>query len=474
MADEKHLEILNSGVENWNHWIRTNPNINVDLTGADLWNRNLIGINLSDVTLDKANLSDADLSGSNLSKADLRGTNLCDANLKGANLKEAQLLDAGLLSANLSYADISEADLSGSNLKYAKLKYSNLNKTWFLGSDLSGANLRGASLIEANLSKASLNRAVLIGTNLSKANLEKADLRDADLTEANLIGANLCHAKVSNSKLIWTMLSSANLHSANLENANLSFANLHSSNLSYANFENALCRGTNFSNARLENANMNNADFGETIFHNVSLVRVKGLELCNFYSLCCLDYLSLKKSGKLPIGFLKGCGLSDGFINNYLDLDKRPYLRYSIFISCCKEDVSFAQKIYMDLQDNGIRCWYLPEIIKEKQEIIKGFQNIISTEDRLLLIISENSNKTDWLEHKVKNGFLADEKYRNDTFLYPILLDGSLIRERGNWAKFILNSNEIGDFTNWKDPDSYKKALDKLLKHLRIRTVYVK
>ena len=57
MANKEQIEILRSGVKNWNIWINKHHYIIPNLSGADL----------SKANLPKANLSGANLSGANLS-----------------------------------------------------------------------------------------------------------------------------------------------------------------------------------------------------------------------------------------------------------------------------------------------------------------------------------------------------------------------------------------------------------------------
>jgi hypothetical protein len=79
-----------------------------DLSGANLSDADLSGVNLFGCDLSRANLSDAYLSGANLFGCDLFGCDLSDANLSRANLSGCDLSRA-----NLSRAYLSDATLSG-------------------------------------------------------------------------------------------------------------------------------------------------------------------------------------------------------------------------------------------------------------------------------------------------------------------------------------------------------------------------
>jgi hypothetical protein len=139
--------------------------------------------------------------------------------------------------------------------------------------DLIGTNLVGARRFQN-------------GTDLSNADLNHANLSDAYLTGANLTGADLNHASLSG-----TYLGLADLSNADLTDATLGMASL--------------------SGANLDGANLTRAGLSETIFANVNLTNVIGLETCYHHGPSLIDYRTLKKSGPLPLTFLRGVGLPD-------------------------------------------------------------------------------------------------------------------------------------------------------------------
>ena len=81
MADEKQVEMLLRSVEEWNQWREENPDVEPELSNANLYRAKLDGANLVD-----ANLRGATLIGANLSYAKLIAATLIDANLYRANL----------------------------------------------------------------------------------------------------------------------------------------------------------------------------------------------------------------------------------------------------------------------------------------------------------------------------------------------------------------------------------------------------
>jgi Pentapeptide repeats (8 copies)/TIR domain len=218
--------------------------------------------------------------------------------------------------------DLSDADLLGADLRDAQLSRANLE----------GANLRTAKLLGADLSYAILRDANLSGTNLIDANLERANLRDANLRDA--------------------VLSVANLRDANLSDVNLSDAKLLGAKLIEANLQ-----GTNLINANLIEANLEKAWLGRTVFANVNLAGATGLEQCIHYAPSIIDHRTLQKSGPLPLAFLRGVGLPENFIDYLSSLLNQAIQHYSCFISYSTKDQEFAERLYADLQNRGVRCW---------------------------------------------------------------------------------------------------------------------
>ncbi len=52
--------------------------------------------------------------------------------------------------------------------------------------------------------------------------------------------------------------------------------------------------------------------------------------------------------------------------------------------------------------------------------------------------------------------------------LFPIRLDDAVMGVQGGWPAFVRNTRNIGDFTRWKEHDSYAKAFERLLRDLKL------
>jgi beta-lactamase regulating signal transducer with metallopeptidase domain len=165
----KHKEIIDRGVTEWNRWRDEHPDIMP----------NLVGVNLSEANLEGANLENAKLMGADLKEANLKNAILTGAKLQGANLKEATLEGTVFTGAELTGADLKEVDLTGKDLRGIRLIGANLKEASLKRADLREADLRGVNIKEANLTGADLRETDLRGANLSEADIRGADFRDA-------------------------------------------------------------------------------------------------------------------------------------------------------------------------------------------------------------------------------------------------------------------------------------------------------
>jgi hypothetical protein len=86
----------------------------------------------------------------------------------------------------------------------------------------------------------------------------------------------------------------------------------------------------------------------------------------------------------------------------------------------------------------------------------------IHLHDRLLLILSEHSIKSRWVQKEVETAFEKEEK-EHWLVLFPIRLDEAVIQIDVGWAADIRRQRHIGDFTQWKERDAYPTAFARLL-----------
>jgi hypothetical protein len=311
--------------------------------------------------------------------------------------------------------------------------------------DLTGAYLRRADLHEADLH----------GANLDEAHLYDSDLRDANLRGATLRSAHLRGAN----------LDEARLDGANLDGASLLLAYLQGANLDGASLRSAYLQGANLRWANLHGADFTKASIGWTNFADVDLSMARGLETVQPEGPSTIGIDTLSRShGNIPEVFLRGAGVPEEMITYSKSLVGRPF--YSCFISYSSRDDALAQRLYADLQNKGVRCWFAPEDLKIGDEFRSRIDESIQVYDRLLLILSEYSVKSRWVQKEVETAFEKEGK-EDRVVLFPVRIDEAVMHSAVDWAADIRRQRHIGDFRQWKDHNAYQKAFNRLLRDLK-------
>lgn len=188
MASIEHLNILKTGRDNWNKWMKENwrelPQIEVRADSV-LRRQKVLYVPFL--------------------KADLSGLDLTD-------FKELQGFD------------FHKVDFSNCNLKGINFKKSYFRKAWFRNADarntcFDGSNCEEANFINANLSGSSFLSSVLTKSNFGKSTLYRTNFNGADLTNASLKMASLIETKLNRCNLSNCRVYGASIWNAELENS---------------------------------------------------------------------------------------------------------------------------------------------------------------------------------------------------------------------------------------------------------------
>ncbi len=354
----------------------------------------------------------------------------------------------------------SRIKLSGAGLAGACLVDANLSDT-----NLSGANFMSAQLGGANLSGAMISHARMNGTQLQHANLQRVALWGADLRFASLIGADLRWADLGGSDLTYADLSGANLQWSNLS-------------------------GVNFNSAELSGANLAFARTNNTIFSHIDMSRAKGLESVVHAAPSSIGIDTIYLSGgNISEVFLRGAGVPEDFIVYMRSLVGKAIEFYSCFISYSSKDNDFAQRLHADLRRKGVRCWFAPEDLKIGDKFRTRIDESIRIYDKLMVVLSENSIRSPWVEEEVEAALekerkkpglgirdtghgegpaaLENQRTPSSTVLFPITLDDAVMETAQAWAASLRRTRHIGDFRAWKDHDQFQKSFERLLRDLK-------
>ena len=208
---------------------------------------------------------------------------------------------------------------------------------------------------------------------------------------------------------------------------------------------------------------------GGTAFAAVDLRMVRGLDTISHRGPSTIGIDTLYHSqGHIPEAFLRGAGVPDGMITYSKSLVGQPFQYHPCFISYAKRDKALAQRLHADLQDTGVRCWVAPEDFKIGHAFRSRIDESIQVYDRLLLLLSESSVKSRWVQQEVETA-LAKEVQENRMVLFPIRIDEAVMNSAAGWAADIRRQRHIGDFRQWKDHEAYQKAFQRLLHALKGR-----
>lgn len=309
----------------------------------------------------------------------------------------------------------------------------------------------------------------LSNANLSEVDLWEIDLRGAYLRGADFTGANLRRADLREANLAWTDFTLANLIWAKLNGSILDVANLTGTNLKEADLSGTFLGLAIFQRTKIDGAIFETALMQKTTLADTDMSLALGLEtvIHKNPSTIGIDTLFASK-GKIPEVFLRGAGVPESMINFARSLVEAedPIQFYPCFISYSSKDSEFTEKLQDDLQNKGVRVWFASEDLKIGDKLFLTIDEAIRVRDKLMIVLSEHSIESSWVEREVETAE-AEELEKGKTILFPIMIDDSVMETDKGWAKRIRQTRHIGDFTKWKDHDSYKKAFDRLLKDLR-------
>ena len=86
--------------------------------------------------------------------------------------------------------------------------------------------------------------------------------------------------------------------------------------------------------------------------------------------------------------------------------------------------------------------------------------------DKLMVILSENSIRSPWVEEEVEAA-LEKERKQHKPVLFPIRLDDAVMETDQAWAASLRRTRHIGDFRAWKEHNPYQKSFERLLRDLK-------
>jgi hypothetical protein len=222
--------------------------------------------------------------------------------------------------------------------------------------------------------------------------------------QPDLIKANLCEAHLAGTNLTGSDLSGAHLIEVDLYKADLREANLSGAHLSRAILGRAILGGAHLGGADLSGADVSQSIVGGTIFADLDLSTVQGLETVQHWEPSTIGIDTIYNSkGQIPEIFLRGAGVPEPFIVQMKALvaAMEPIQYYSCFISYSFADQEFAERLHADLQARGVRTWFAPHDIHAGKKLHEQIDEAIRVHDKLLLVLSPQSMASEWVATEI-------------------------------------------------------------------------
>jgi len=154
------------------------------------------------------------------------------------------------------------------------------------------------------------------------------------------------------------------------------------------------------------------------------------------------------------------------FITYAKSLVGEPIKLHSCFLSHSTQDHGFAERLHADLQARGVRCWFAPEDLKIGDRFHERIEESIRLHDKLVIVLSESSVRSRWVEREVNAGIEREERDKR-LVLFPVRIDDAVMAAEQPWAADLRRTRHIGDFRGWQQHAAYKKAFERLLRDLQ-------
>jgi uncharacterized protein YjbI with pentapeptide repeats len=354
---------------------------------------------------------------------------------------------------------------------------------WREANSITKVDLSGAVLSGLNLSSMDFRDARLTRVDFREANLERARLTLANLSRATLIGTSLNRAILKESRLAHSIIMNADLR-----DADLSSAYLHKTVLATSDLTGAFLYKAHFSEVYLNNSKFTNAALADTTLAVSDLSLAIDLEKASHHGPSTIGIDTIHKSkGKIPERFLRGCGLSDADIEyaklsntdlNNEQINRILYRMFELratqaiqlsplFISYSHADSTFVDKLEIQLNNKGIRFWRDVHDMKSGR-METQVDRAIRQNPTVLLILSEHSLQSDWVEHEVRTARGLEKEMGRDV-LCPVALDDTW--KTSPWPKRVMEQvmeYNILDFSAWEDDSKFGSTFNKLIDGLEL------
>jgi hypothetical protein len=169
--------------------------------------------------------------------------------------------------------------------------------------------------------------------------------------------------------------------------------------------------------------------------------------------------------------FLSNAGFDDDFMSVFRSSIGIPIEFYSVFLSHSSLDKEFARKLYADLRAIGVECWFDEHQMLPGSGILDEIDRGVKMWDKLILVCSCNalSERTGWwVEQELERALRKEREQRTAEgsrilAVIPIAIDSYIFENWESPFRATVLERAVGDFKDWRDPQMYAKALERLV-----------
>jgi hypothetical protein len=183
----------------------------------------------------------------------------------------------------------------------------------------------------------------------------------------------------------------------------------------------------------------------------------------------------LSLMGALARRWLLGRGIDNSSVGSPSPSSMtQPARFYSCFISYSTKDEKFARKLHDRMVQEGVLAWFAPKSIRGGEKIYDQIDQAIQTYEKLILVLSQDSMRSDWVMTELRKAFRLERKEGNRK-LFPIRLTGyddlrgweCFDSDHGKDLALEVREYFIPDFSNWNDRASFEDAFGYLIRDLK-------
>ncbi len=133
----------------------------------------------------------------------------------------------------------------------------------------------------------------------------------------------------------------------------------------------------------------------------------------------------------------------------------------SCFVSYSSEDEGFVYKLVDDLKENGIKCWFAPQVLKTGNYVAEKIEAAVWTQDKFIVVVSKNALESQWVSREVEAAF-ERERIEHKNIIIPIRVDNAIDSTISAWGSELRRRRMVTDFSAWKETDNYNNAMKQL------------